>query len=373
MVFTASWFRFWQSGPSHRIPLRGLGAAATLTMNPAACFCMDDRSSSGNWRHRWPGKYRADRGTSRKQPVNLVPPGMGVSSREATKSGLSVSRPAQPALTFQPLELKAQSSRDVKVPMLNDPEGLARRFALGRDVKNFVDVMTARLIGQRRSVTGSPMQPARGLSASLDDADVFILRTFVRHRVARADVVPLRLGPAPNTFIAFMRDALACEQRQLRNVGVHYQIASSRVRASTKLVFRASDRREENIIESISRHLAITRCSSKLFTPSAPCSSSERVAADSWGLPDGSLEPRRILPAALHEHLEKCRAEGHKHVVAPRTDQRRVGYVLDTPAPFTFNDRGYRCQTCKKDCTGLKSMTFNVSRADVEREFPGIL
>ena len=67
--------------------------------------------------------------------------------------------------------------------MLNDPEGLARRFALGRDVKNFVDVMTARLIGQRRSVTGSPMQPARGLSASLDDADGFILGTFVRQRV----------------------------------------------------------------------------------------------------------------------------------------------------------------------------------------------
>ena len=79
--------------------------------------------------------------------MNLVPPGMGASSREATKSGLSVSRPSQPALTFQPLELKAQASRDVKVPMLNDPEGLARRFALGRDVKNFVDVMTARLIG----------------------------------------------------------------------------------------------------------------------------------------------------------------------------------------------------------------------------------
>ena len=86
--------------------------------------------------------------------------------------------------------------------MLNDPEGLARRFAAGCDVKNLVDVMTVRLIGQRRSVTGSPMQPARGLSASLDDADVFILRTFVRHRVARADVVPLRPGPAPNTFIA---------------------------------------------------------------------------------------------------------------------------------------------------------------------------
>ena len=81
--------------------------------------------------------------------------------------------------------------------------------------------MSSGLFGARNPRAGTSLEPARGLFAMLNDGtDVYITVTFPRYRVPRADVIHLRPGAQPITFVARLRDVIAVEQRRLNNVGV---------------------------------------------------------------------------------------------------------------------------------------------------------
>jgi len=173
---------------------------------------------------------------------------------------------------------------------------VAQRLAAGRNTRNLVEVMGANLFGVRRLAAGAPLAPARGLFATMDGADVYILAAFSRYRVPRADVIPLRPGVQPATYVARLRDVLTVEQRQLDNVGVHYTIVASSARNAASLTFHAITSGDgECSLEGVSRSLALTRYCSPLFAGHGSVfSRPEDALAGS-----ARFEPRRIVPAIL--------------------------------------------------------------------------
>ena len=68
--------------------------------------------------------------------------------------------------------------------------------------------MAARWLGPRLLAGAGDiaLRPSKGLFAQWQGGTVFIADAFTRHRVPMADVVPLRPGHAPDTFIARLRD-----------------------------------------------------------------------------------------------------------------------------------------------------------------------
>ena len=349
--------------------VRGRCLGASVSLFSAAhghhALCMEDApATTGNWRHRWPGQFRSDRGVERKSAMSLPHPALGVTGRAATEHGLRLGRAAQPALLALPLPAPPAGSRAAAdVPSKKDTDGMALRLAAGRDVQNLLGVMSARLIGQRQLATNAPLEPARGLFATMNGDAVYIMSVFTRHKVPCADVIPLRPGKKPRTSVARLCDAVTVPRHQLENVGVGYRFAQGPTRSSTSLTFQAM---EENqvapALDEVSRHMALARYSSPLSSTGAACF----VPTDNGNNDVARYEPRRIIPGLLLEHLEECRSRGEEHLVAPRYDRGGPGYVLDLPLPWVFDDRPHECRTCR-------GPSHRVVRADVERVFPGVL
>ena len=101
-------------------------------------------------------------------------------------------------------------------------ELLAPRLAAGRTIPNLVAAMDARLFSVAKAPVTSSLAPKRGLFASRDGQDVFILAAFVRHRVPVADVVPIRPDTSGQNFKAKLKNTMTCKQSELDNVGVHF-------------------------------------------------------------------------------------------------------------------------------------------------------
>ena len=230
--------------------------------------------------------------------------------------------------------------------------------------------MDARLFSVAKAPVTSSLAPKRGLFASRDGQDVFILAAFVRHRVPVADVVPIRPDTSGQTFKAKLKNTMMCKQSELDNVGVHFHAwRPASCRASTALNFRRADASTANFHEASLRHLAFQHFRGVL-----------EASGDLPGLSEGQpvtlpeIQPRRIWPARLREHLGVFEARQQPHCAWPRTDEKAVGFVLDLPLPIPYDNRGYICTTCKHDPRVKRSQTYRLDDDDdLRTAFPGLL
>ena len=111
--------------------------------------------------------------------------------------------------------------------------GLAARLALGRTQVRLVQLMHMHLLCKPLAVVplDGSMPPKPGLFAYQACQDVFILKTFTRHRVPLVDVVPLR-AKAGNSevYIAHFKEIRTCKLAELTRIGLWFKVVHHRVR-----------------------------------------------------------------------------------------------------------------------------------------------
>jgi hypothetical protein len=318
------------------------------------------RNSKVTWISR---PYRSDRGKPRKPQLAPVPPEL-----RPTPSNLTTPRAAAPSTAFAEGSL-TDAGRNNRKNQGETVELLAPRLAAGRTIPNLVAAMDARLFSVAKAEVSRSLAPKRGLFASRNGQDVFILSAFERHRVPVADVVPIRPDRSGQTFTAKLKNTMTCKQIELDNVGVHFHAwrpASSR--ASTALKFRRADASTANFQEASLRHLAFQHFRGVL-----------EATGDVRGLSEGQpmtlpeMQPRRILPACLRAHLGVFEGRQQPHCAWPRTDEKSVGFVLDLPLPIPYDNRGYICTTCKNDPRVKRCPTYRLDDDDLHAAFPGLL
>ena len=131
------------------------------------------------WSHR---PSRSDKGRQRSLHLAPRPPSLSTLSRRATAEGLNIPRAAAPSLPTESLlslESKEAANRtraaDAVLDNLND---LAARLAAGRTATCLASVMDARFFAPRVSGAQPALRPSRGLFATHNGEEVFIVCTF---------------------------------------------------------------------------------------------------------------------------------------------------------------------------------------------------
>lgn len=321
----------------------------------------------GNTRASWNCRaYRADRGKPRKPRLAPAPPGLHATARSA-----DIERAAAPAKSAPAPSLRGSAcDRGAQPAQETTAIALVSRLAAGRTVQNLLEAMGSRLFVPSTSPSSSgQLVPKKGLFASIDGDDVFVLAVFTRHRVPLADVIPVRPMPGKELFRAKLNETRTCKQAELINVGVHYHaVRRPSDRARTKLVFKRAEPHGETFHESTMRHLAFEHYLGALNAQGTPA---EPASVQPVGLP--TVEPRQLLPSTLRAHLGVFAARNEPHCAWPRSDEKAVGFVLDLPLPIPFDDRGYVCTTCKNDPRVQHSPVYRLDDDDIRLEFPGAL
>ena len=207
--------------------------------------------------------------------------------------------------------------------------------------------------------------PQGGLFATWRTLHVFIVSTFSRWRVARADVVPLRQegnrdSDELSVYIARLADMQTVSLADLCNVGVHFRLIKPRQSCPQVLRFVPM-----STVAVGATQVQTTRALAALWARVGDNNPVDPVHVGPF--------QRLAMPRALREHITQAVERGETHFARLRTDRstRKSIRVLDIPLPVEVRTGSWRCVTCHR--RGVAPCSFPTTPQDVKDVCPGIL
>ena len=250
-------------------------------------------------------------------------------------------------------------------------EALLHRLTVGRSKNALLLLKDTRLfhfddVGTAPSRIGG-FSPRRGLQATLQGQDVFILDTFMRYPLATADVAAIE--PAENGLCK-LGTVWSCPLRDLKDVRYTMKVEINKSRVLLRNFCADEDSAKE---------VCPDLCKTMIGAMQANhCSPPQRLALE-------AVPCKEVRPKAVDEHIKAAAKYGEIHHVHPEDRNAASQWILDLPLPLEFTARSWRCRTCNNrgrlslrvplcDLPNLPACAlqeyFTVTDDDISRAFP---
>jgi len=214
----------------------------------------------------------------------------------------------------------------------------------------------------------------RGGQAVWKGQAVFVLDTFLRYKVATADVAVIETcDPDAEGPRWKLGQVFSCPLRELRAQSLAYDIKTI---GSRQVILREkTEGTREVLTPDLCRIVAAARMATHEPPPHSSRSSHDATV-------------RCVEPTAAFAHVRCASEHGEEHHVSPLERNLQPHWVLDLPLPIEFSARPWRCRTCNNIGNLVRRMPigkiqslppeasqeyFPVTDEDIRRVFPNVL
>ena len=217
---------------------------------------------------------------------------------------------------------------------------IARRLAAGRTSANYWLLMETSLLSCAQEPTAT-LPAVRGLTASWQGTDVWILDSFTRRGCAKNDVAELRPAKAGEWVLG---QVTTCSTSDLKLVRLQHEVVElKRGRVVLRELQPCAD--PVHAVHSIREK---ADAAADAVAPSEPAFLSLRTEAINCHAvkPEGALAHEKMHPT---------------HAVQPRSDRKRYELCLDVPHVQVWDMTPWRCRNCESE-------TWHITSSDIDAE-----
>ena len=297
------------------------------------------------WPKRLPGA-KAPQRTQKTQPLGALPAVgarvlQGVAAK-ATRVGCSRKRKQAAAPSSLPLPAKKKHRTSASQPSSEvEVDVVARRLAAGRTSTNYWWLMDTSLLSCALEPAAT-LPAVRGLTASWQGTDVWILDSFTRRGCGKTDVAELKPSSKAGEWV--LGQVSTCSTSDLELVRLQHEVVELK---AGRVVLREL-RPSADPVRAVHSIREKADAVADAVAPSEPAFFSLKTEAiNCYAVkPEGALAHEKMHPT---------------HVVSRRSDRKRYEFCFDVPHVQVWDMTPWRCRNCASE-------TWHVTSSDIDAE-----